>query len=95
VNIESAITIGKGCGLKTVGECFENIRCHSMSLFKYSEISNELQELVDEIEKYNLKPTQEIDKVVDSLGLEWYYDTEEDRKYNAPKLRRKEINGTT
>lgn len=85
-----ALRMGRACGLTTLGECFENVRLHSMNLFEYSKIGNELKELIDEMQKYNLKPTYEIQKVVDKLGFEWYYETEEDRKYDAPKLREKE-----
>jgi hypothetical protein len=90
VDIKTAIQIGKGCGLQTLGECFENVRHHSMSIFKYTEISKELQELVDEIMEYKFKPTEKIDNIVDKLDLEWYYKTEEDKRYNAPRLKPKE-----
>ena len=84
-----AIRIGKACGLTTLGECFENIRLHSTNLFSYNKIGDELSELVDELIEKNLKPTEKIEKVVDKLGLEWYYETNEDRENNAPKLREK------
>lgn len=84
-----AIRIGKACGLITVGECFENVRLHSTNLFNYNKIGDELSELVDELIENNLKPTEKIDKVVDKLGLEWYYETNEDKKYDVPKLREK------
>lgn len=37
--------IGKECGLYSIKECYENIILHSLSLFKYDDISKEIKEL--------------------------------------------------
>jgi len=89
VKLQEALRLGKACGLTTLGECFENVRLHSMNLFNYHKIGDELSELVDELTEKKLKPTEKIDLVVDKLGLEWYYKTEEDEKYGAPSLKKK------
>ena len=46
MKLKTALEIGIDCGLKTIGECLYNIQIHSPSLFAYSEINKELNELI-------------------------------------------------
>ena len=48
MKIETAIEIGKNCGLTTVEECIGNIDIHAGNIFPYSEITKELNELYNE-----------------------------------------------
>jgi len=50
VKVKKAIRVAKECGLETFGECYNNISIHSMLLFEYSKIDEELNELQLELE---------------------------------------------
>lgn len=70
-----ALKIGQHCGLETVGECILNIQIHAGSLFSYSDINKELNELIKEfdaikvfIDDADSRKTDEIMKVL--LGME-------------------------
>lgn len=47
MKLKDCLEIGRDCGLETVGEAILNIELHSISLFAYSEIKNELNELYE------------------------------------------------
>ena len=47
MKLKDCLEIGRDCGLKTVGEAITNIELNSSSLFAYSEIKNELNELYE------------------------------------------------
>lgn len=44
--VREALEIGLECGLETVGEAVLNIQIHAASLFGYSDIPNEVGELL-------------------------------------------------
>lgn len=43
MKLKECIEIGKECGLFSIGECYNNIVLHSLSLFKYDDISREIK----------------------------------------------------
>ena len=45
MKIQTAIEIAKDCELETVGEAIYNIKLHAGSLFSYSDIQKEIEEL--------------------------------------------------
>lgn len=45
MKLRKCLELGKNCGLKTVGEAHANVELHIMSLFKYSEITKEMNEI--------------------------------------------------
>lgn len=45
MKLKECMEIGKECGLYSIKECYENIILHSLSLFKYDDISKEIKEL--------------------------------------------------
>lgn len=56
MKLKDCISIAKACELTTLGEAYDNIDFHAITLFKYEEIDKEMQELRNEIgKKYNLK----------------------------------------
>jgi len=65
MKLKECIELAKECGMKTLGEAYDNIKYHATQLFPYEEIENELQELRNEIGKiYNLKIiSNNIDKI--------------------------------
>ena len=40
--------MAKHCGLKTIGEAVDNIEHHAMSIFKYEDINQELNEMYND-----------------------------------------------
>ena len=48
MKLDKATLIGKECGLENVAEYVNNIMIHCTSLFPYTEMEKELDELVDE-----------------------------------------------
>lgn len=71
MRLTNCLEIAKDCGLETVGEGILNIRMHAMSLFPYSEINKEMQELKDEVlELYKFTNFTSTSKVQDVL--DWY-----------------------
>lgn len=65
MKLKTCIEMGKACGLKTLGEAYDNVSIHSPSLFIWEEIEKEMQELRNEIgKKYNLKV---IDNNIDEI----------------------------
>lgn len=49
MKLKECIEIGKECGLFSIGECYNNIVLHRLSLFKYDDISREIKELQKDI----------------------------------------------
>lgn len=49
MKIEEAQRLGVVCGLKTLAECYSNVKIHALNLFSYTEIDEEVKELQDEI----------------------------------------------
>lgn len=45
MKIQTAIEIAKDCELETVGEAIYNVKIHAGSLFSYSDIQKEIEEL--------------------------------------------------
>ena len=52
MKLDEAIRIGEGVGLTTVEECVNNIRAFAMSIFPYSKINEELDELYKDYDNY-------------------------------------------
>lgn len=51
MKLTEALEIGIDCGLETVRECIRNIDIHASSLFLFSEIGKELDELYSDAEE--------------------------------------------
>lgn len=51
MKLKEALEIGIDCGLETARECIMNVDLHVLSLFSYSEINKELNELYSEAEE--------------------------------------------
>lgn len=45
MKIQTALEVAKDCGLETVGEAIYNVKIHAGSLFSYSDIQKEIEEL--------------------------------------------------
>ena len=52
MTLKKCLELGKTCGLKTPEECVKNVIYHSMELFVYDKIKDELDELYKEYEEY-------------------------------------------
>jgi len=63
MNLKECFNLAEACGLTTVGEAFDNVRIHAINIFVYDEITEELQELVDEIDSLKLKRKDLIEDV--------------------------------
>lgn len=48
MTLKTCLEIGKDCGLETVGEAVLNIDIHAMSIFTYSTITREINEIIKE-----------------------------------------------
>ena len=48
MTLKTCLEIGKDCGLETVGESVLNIDIHAMSIFTYSTITQEINEIIKE-----------------------------------------------
>ncbi len=53
MKLKDACEIAMDCGLETIGEAVYNIDLHAPSLFGYSEVSTELEELHKEAKEYD------------------------------------------
>lgn len=49
MRLKECMEIGKACGLYSIEECYDNIILHKLSLFKYDDISKEIEELQEDI----------------------------------------------
>lgn len=86
MKLKDAISMGAICGLYTVDECISNIECHCMSIFPYTEVNKQLQELyldyklwkrgdlILDIPEIQKEAERELDKYFDNL----VYDTKLD-----------------
>jgi len=88
MKLKTCLEIGNACGLNFLGECVNNILIHS-NIFSYNVVEEELTELLKETEIYDNDTS--IEAIVDANNWEWYYRTEEDKKYGVYFLRKKEI----
>ena len=61
MKLEDALKFAYNCGLGTVGEAYNNISIHAMSLFKYEDIQDEIEELFREIELKGINFLEPID----------------------------------
>lgn len=76
MKLDAAMRTAAVCGLKTLGEAFDNIIIHSLSLFKYEDIGDEISEL--------LKECRELgdDSVWQEMPIPAYIVKEEEEKMN-------------
>ena len=70
MKLKEALEIGIDCGLETTRECIRNIQIHALSLFSYSEISKEIDELYNEAEELVAKTNFTTDDRAEDL-LTW------------------------
>lgn len=70
MKLKEALEIGIDCGLETARECIRNIYIHSSSLFAYSEISKEIDELYNEAEELVATTNFTVDDKTEDL-LAW------------------------
>ena len=70
MKLKDALEIGIDCGLETARECIRNIYIHATSLFSYSEISKEFDELYNEAEEIVSKTNWTMDNKAEDL-LAW------------------------
>lgn len=49
MKIKNCLELGKECGLRTVGQCIDNVEVHSINLFILTEIQKEIDELYHEL----------------------------------------------
>jgi hypothetical protein len=89
MKLKQCLELADICGLISLGEAVENVRLHSPMLMKYEHIASELHELYMEVLDGEYDKDLSIDQVADDMGLEWYYKTEEDKKYGCRHLRKK------
>lgn len=52
MTLTNAVEMGRFCGLNTVEECISNVERHSISIFKYTELQKELEELHEDYDLY-------------------------------------------
>jgi len=66
MKLDECIRIAKECGCQTLGEAYDNIEIHSLSLFILDDIIKEMEELQKEIiAKYNFDYIDErLDKIL-------------------------------
>lgn len=53
MKLREALELADECGLSTVGEAVLNVEIHATSLFPYSRINEELNELIMEASDYD------------------------------------------
>ena len=75
--LKAAREIGHECGLDTDYECIRNITMHSINLFEYTKINDELNELAADCVKHGVSYNKAFDivciKAVDDKGELAYY----------------------
>ena len=69
MKLAEAIEIGKECGLETIEEFILNIELHSVSLFSYDKIREELNELYQELKKQYPDIYNKLFKKVENNGI--------------------------
>lgn len=70
MTLYDACDIGYSMGLETIGECIINIQIHSMSLFPYDDITDELMELHQEIKNKGFKGHESVEIVLGKQRIE-------------------------
>ena len=74
MKLKEALEIGIDGGLETVRECIRNINIHAPSMFLYSEINKELNELYTETEelvsKTNFTTDDKAQYILDWINIE-------------------------
>ena len=71
MTLQDRLSLAESCDLEEVGEAILNVRMHAGSLFSYSDINKELQELNDDaIELYKVTDFESTSKIKDVQG--WY-----------------------
>lgn len=51
MTLKECAEMGDSCGLDDITEAYFNIKYHAISIFEYERITDEMKELVDEINK--------------------------------------------
>ena len=70
MTLYDACDIGYSMGLETIGECITNIQIHSMNLFPYDDITDELMELHQEIKNKGFKGHESVEMVLEKQRME-------------------------
>lgn len=70
--------IGYSLGLETIGECIVFIQTHSINIFPYDDITDELQELHKEVEEKGFKGHESVEMVLGKQRMEEIDKTIED-----------------
>lgn len=86
MKLKICLETGNACGLKMLGECIDNVIFHS-NIFRDEDAEKEIDELLEEAEIFDIDTP--IEAIVDAYNWEWYYKTEEDKKYGVRFLKEK------
>ena len=89
MKLKKCLEIGKGCGLKFLGECYNNVYFYFGSVFRFEDMEKEFEELRKESDLFDIDTP--IEAIMDAYNWEWYYETEQDEKYGCPSLREKVV----
>lgn len=65
MTLEEMQRIGATCGLTTLGECYINVQRHAISLFSYSQLAEEFDELHTEIKALPEYPDTWEDRMIE------------------------------
>lgn len=79
MTLKSCLEIGIECGLKTISEAMLNIEIHALSIFSYSDLNKELEQLYKEKEEL-LQKTDFSNNDESKSVLEWINNNDVDRK---------------
>ena len=52
MKLKECLEFGIECGMKTLGDAYLNIDIHAMNIFKYDELTKEMNELTEEYNHY-------------------------------------------
>lgn len=69
MKLKEAMELGMICGLETIEECLLNIELHATSLFAYSELNQELNELYEDLEEQHPDIFNKLYKRVEKDGV--------------------------
>ena len=78
MTLYDACDIGYSMGLETIDECITNILIHSMNIFPYDDITDELMELHQEVEEKGFKGHESVEMVLGKQKMEEIDKTLED-----------------
>ena len=67
MNLLSAIEIAENCDLSTIGEAKLNIEMHANSLFDYDKLTEELQELENDVNRIVFDNGFNLDESISSI----------------------------